>query len=195
MFNQKDSKKILNYCKLQGYPLDWINIIYIEGCDLDGRLNTDAPNQFNDVRCIFNQDKCVDIWTATCEPGAYYTERPMNSKGAFRIAFGYHHEAWKIGLHGYSDEHEALIQVAPVKGYRDYNKDGFRTGDNIDTGLFGINQHWGYDLPVHDVGQASAGCLVGRSRQGHQQFMEYCKNSGLEHFSTIVLPGNKIFGK
>lgn len=193
MLTQATSKKILDYCKAQGYPLDWFSIIYLEGADTDGRLNADAPNQFNDIRCIFNKERCIDLWSATCEPGAHYTERPMNPHGAFRIAFGYHQDAWQIGLHGrYSDEHEALVQVREIEGYRDYNKDGFRTGDKKVKGLFGINQHWGYDLPVYDVSTASAGCLVGRSREGHRQFMAYCRNSGLETFSTIVLPANEI---
>jgi hypothetical protein len=195
MLQPNTSKKILDYCKQQKYPVGNFNIIYIEGVDLEGRLNSDAPNQFNDLRCIFDRHKCVDLWTATTEPGAYYTDHPLNPAGAFRIAFGYHHEAWEIGFHGYSEEHEALVQIAPIKGYRDYNRDGLRTGDNTVTGLFGINQHWGYDMSPDDIGTASAGCLVGRSRQGHQQFMRYCINSGLSRFSTIVLPGDKIFGK
>ena len=48
---------------------------------------------------------------------------------------------------------------------RDLNKDGQRTGDKRQTGEFGINQHWGYDLP--EVEKASAGCLVGQSKDGH----------------------------
>jgi|SRR6476661_3360196 len=192
MLSQKTSQQILNYCKLQGYPVEWFNIIYIEGVDVDGRLNSDAPNQFNDIRCIFNKEKCVDLWTATCEPGSYYTERPMNPAGAFRIAFGYHSKAWEVGIHG-SDEHETLVQVREIEGYRDYNRDGYRTGDLKVKGLFGVNQHWGYDLPVYDISTASAGCLVGRSKEGHRQFMAYCQDSGLQEFSTIVLPGDKIF--
>lgn len=193
MLNLQASKKILNYCELMQYPIDWFNIIYIEGVDTEGRLNADKPNQFNDIRCVFNKERCIDLWTATCEPGAYYTDQPLNPNGAFRIAFGYHHEAWEIGLHGYSNPHEALEQVKEIEGYRDYNRDNLRTGDQKVKGLFGINQHWGFDLPVHDIGTASAGCLVGRSTLGHEQFMAYCRNSGLTRFSTIVLPGDKIF--
>lgn len=193
MLNQAASKKVLDYCKSQGYPLDWFNIIYLEGLDVDGRLNADAPNQFNDTRCIFNKERCIDIWTSTCEPGAYYTEKPMNPNGAFRIAFGFHKDAWQIGLHGYSNSHEALVQIREIKGYRDANRDGLRTGDLKVEGVYGINQHWGYDLPVYDIGTASAGCLVGRSIEGHKQFMAYCHNSGLEAFSTIVLPADKVF--
>jgi hypothetical protein len=193
MLSLATSKEILKYCQLNGYPLEWFNIIYVEGMDVDGKLNIDAPNQFNDIRCIFNRERCIDSWTATCEPGAYYTERPLNPNGAFRIAFGYHKEAWEIGLHGYSNPHEALVQVRAVKGFRDFNRDGFRTGDLKVEGLYGINQHWGYDFPMHDIGTASAGCLVGRSTRGHEQFIAYCRNSGLSKFSTIVLPGDKIF--
>lgn len=193
MLNSTTSQKILNYCKAKKYPIGGFIIIYIEGIDINGRLNNDAFNQFNDVRAVFNQERCLDCWQATCEPGAWYTDNPMNPKGAFRIAFGYHRNAWAIGEHGNSEPHEALLQVAEVTGYRDYNRDGMRPGDYLDTGLFGINQHWGYDMPPDDIGRASAGCLVGRSRFGHEQFMAYCRNSGLQNFSTIVLPGNEIF--
>ncbi len=192
MIDLTTSKKILNYCKSKKYPIVDFNIIYVEGMTINGQLNGDEPNQFNDVRAIFNRDRCLDCWQATCEPGSWYTDYPMNPNGAFRIAFGYHKIAWQIGIHGNSDPHEALIQITPIEGYRDYNRDGMRPGDYIDKGLFGINQHWGYDMPPDDIGQASAGCLVGRSRYGHKEFMAFCKNSGLNTFSTIVLPGNEI---
>jgi len=42
-------------------------------------------------------------------------------------------------------------------------------------GLFGINQHCGYDFSREDVRTASAGCLVGRTRPGHSAFMKLCK--------------------
>ncbi|MEG4010409.1 hypothetical protein QUA41_30780 [Microcoleus sp. Pol11C1] len=193
MLDLTTSKKIVDYCKARKYPIDNFNIIYLEGLNINGVLNADEPNQFNDVRCIFDKTKCLDCWQATCEPGYWYTDRPMNPNGAFRIAFGFHSKAWKIGLHGYSDEHEALVQVDEVRGYRDYNRDMKRINDLEVVGNFGINQHWGYDLPAVDIGQASAGCLVGRTRFGHRQFMEYCKNSGLDLFSTIVLPANEVF--
>ncbi|MEG4133253.1 hypothetical protein QUA41_30550 [Microcoleus sp. Pol11C1] len=192
MIDLTTSSKILNYCKSQGYPIADFNIIYLEGVSVNGRLNSDEPNQFNDCRCIFNSKQCLDIWQATTEPGYYYTDRPMNSAGAFRIAFGFHDRAWEIGWHGNSEPHQALVQVGEVAGYRDYNRDMMRPGDQKVFGCYGINQHWGYDLPSNDIGQASAGCLVGRTRSGHQQFMQYCLNSGLELFSTIVIPGNEV---
>ncbi|MEG4529896.1 hypothetical protein [Microcoleus sp. D2_18a_D3] len=193
MLDLTASAKILKYCQSKGYPLGNFNIIYIEGIDINGRLNADAPNQFNDVRAVFEKTKCLDCWQATCEPGAWYTHTPMNSSGAFRIAFGYHKEAWEIGIHGNSEPHESLIQVGEVNGFRDYNQDFIRPGDREVRGYYGINQHWGYDMPPNDIGQASAGCLVGRSRRGHREFMQFCKNSGRLYFDTIVVPGNEVF--
>ncbi len=187
------SSKILKYCKSKNYPIADFNIVYIEGLTINGQFNGDEPNQFNDVRAIFDSKRCLDCWQATCEPGSWYTDYPMNPEGAFRIAFGYHDRAWEIGIHGNSEPHEALVQVGEVDGYRDYNQDMIRTGDRQVRGYYGINQHWGYDMPPSDIGQASAGCLVGRSRQGHQEFMGYCRKSGIGLFSTIVLPADQAF--
>ena len=73
------------------------------------------------------------------------------------------------------NNHEALVQTGgEVTVCRDLNKDGQRTGDKRQTGEFGINQHWGYDLP--EVDKASAGCLVGQSKDGHRQFMALVKS-------------------
>jgi hypothetical protein len=64
--------------------------------------------------------------------------------------------------------------------------------------LFGINQHWGYDLPRQDIGEASAGCLVGRTREGHREFMRLIKQDPRYRasagflFSTTVIAGDDL---
>jgi hypothetical protein len=194
--------KIVRYCEEQGYKLftgdRQMNIIYVEGMDVDGNLNDDAPNQFNDVRLILSGEfRLLGNWSATTEPGRWYTQNPMNRRGAARIGFG-QFKSWAVGLHGNSEPHEALVQVGEVTVYRDSNKDGLRTGDSIDRGLFGINQHWGYDLPPDNVGRASAGCLVGRTRQGHREFMSIIKSDNRYQsdrqfiFTTTVIPADKL---
>lgn len=154
------------------------NIVYVEGMNADGSLNPDAPNCFNDRRIVLEViggiPKIVGNWEATSEPGIHYTQRPMNSGGAARIAFG-QYCAWRVGIHGRSEPHESLIQVQPIPVHRDLNKDFKRTGDRVVTGLYGINQHWGYDLPFNNIANASAGCLVGRTRAGHREFMALLK--------------------
>lgn len=177
------------------------NIVYLEGCNTNGEPNADTPNHFNDVRLVFGFRGSIPqiegAWEATTEPGYYYTDNPMNPNGAARIAFG-QYRAWQVGIHGYSDPHEALEQSGLVRVHRDYNRDMIRTGDAIDEGYFGINQHHGYDHPYTDIHTASAGCLVGRSREGHQKFMRLIKSDPrylANHnfvFTTTILDRGKI---
>jgi hypothetical protein len=121
----------------------------------------------------------------------------MNRLGAARIAFG-QYKAWKVGTHGNSQPHEALVQVAPCIVHRDLDKNFIRTGDRTFEGLFGINQHWGYDLPESNIGQASAGCLVGRTRKGHREFMSLVKSDRRYRenknfiFPTAVIAGDDL---
>ena len=156
------------------------NIVYVEGMDPDGTPNNNQPNWFNDLRLLLTIEagiaKIIGNWEATSEPGKYYTVNPLNPAGAARIAFG-QYKAWAVGKHGGKTGHEALVQVRDITIYRDANKDYQRAGDHLFTGnSFGINQHWGYDYPVNNIGKASAGCLVGRTRAGHRTFMEQVKS-------------------
>jgi peptidoglycan hydrolase-like protein with peptidoglycan-binding domain len=177
------ASRIVKYMQLKKYEIfqgiKEYNIVYVEGMDADGSLNNDKPNYFNDRRMVLQIIDGVPVivgnWEATTEPGYRYTENPMNPEGAARIKFG-QYKAWQVGIHGTADRHEALVQTGgEITVYRDLNKDYQRTGDKEDTGYFAVNQHWGYDLPYNNVYYASAGCLVGRMRQGHREFMSLIK--------------------
>jgi hypothetical protein len=201
--------RVVAYMKNKGY---WMcrhprcaNVIYLEGVNANGTLNDDRPNVFNDLRvvCFIDPSGMPNLrsWEGTTEPGTYWTMNPMSPGGAARIAFD-QYKSWIVGTHraGTSGAHEALVQVQPVSVHRDLNKDFKRTNDRIDTGLFGINQHWGYDAPKDDLGQTSAGCLVGRTKAGHVDFMTLLKadprfneNPGYKFMST-VLPGDQVLG-
>ncbi len=200
--------RIIKYMQSEGYQIfakkGEFNIVYIEGMNLDGTLNEDIPNHFNDVRMVieFQQGKpqIVGKWQATTEPGRPYTVRPMNKAGAARIKFG-QYKAWKVGQHcGVSSGcHEALSQTGNITVHRDLNKDMKRTGDKLYTGNnFFINQHWGFDNPPDNIAYASAGCLVGRTKAGHKEFMSlikkdvrYVKNKNYEFYTTII-PGDDL---
>lgn len=196
--------RIIKYMQKSNYTVstgkDNYNIVYVEGINTDGSLNDDAKNQFNDVRIVIeipdSVPKIKGIWEGTTEPGTYYTNNPISEearrKGAARIAFG-QYKSWQVGTHGNAEPHEALVQAKEVSVYRDKNRDMKRPGDFLDTGLFGINQHWGYDYTRTDISLASAGCLVGRTRQGHREFMRIIKednryqdNSKYIFYSTII---------
>ncbi|RCJ36953.1 peptidoglycan-binding protein [Nostoc minutum NIES-26] len=194
------ASRILKYMLAQDYQVftgsKEYNIVYLEGIDGDWTLNSDTPNGFNDRRIVIEVvngvPKIVDHWQATTEPGRYYTFNPMNPAGAARIKFG-QYKAWAVGMHGNAERHEALVQVAPITVHRDFNKDFQRTGDKLDTGLFLVNQHWGYDAPSNDIKNASAGCLVGRMRQGHREFMaiikqdrRYVANNNYVFYTTVI---------
>jgi hypothetical protein len=196
--------RIVGAMRRRGYWLSrhpgCLNIVYVEGLSPDGQPNDNAPNAFNDLRLLLNvgddgRPTVAASWEATTEPGRPYEEHPLDAGGAARIAFG-QYKSWIVGVHraGTPGAHEALVQVDEITICRDLNKDWQRQGDKRYTGLFGINQHWGYDLPKNDVGAASAGCLVGRTRDGHRAFMEQLKSdaryrmSGAYRFMTAVLP-------
>ena len=184
---------------------DCLNIIYIEGLDLDGQPNVDTPNKFNDLRLLLRVNRAgnpeiVGLWEATTEPGTYYTKiKKLDPRGAARIAFS-QCKSWVVGTHNQSKPsgHEALVQSSDVKVYRDLNEDFERDGDKTFVGIFGINQHWGFDLPVNAVGNASAGCLVGRTKQGHREFMTMLKQdprylaSRGYRFMTAVMPAKEV---
>jgi len=196
--------RVATVMNLYGYeystkPGEW-EIIYVEGINTDGVLNDDAPNKFNDVRMVmsFAEEKPIikGIWQATTEPGKLYTVRPVNHKGAARIKFG-QYEAWQVGMH--RGNHEALVQTGgPVTVCRDLNKDYEREGDKEDTGYFGINQHRGYDSASDDIGSASAGCFVGRTKKGHREFMVLVKSDSRYKsdpkfiFRTTILDGRDV---
>lgn len=177
------------------------NIVYVEGINEDWSLNKDKPNEFNDQRIVIEvvngAPKIVNHWQATTEPGSRYTFSPMNDEGAARIKFG-QYKAWAVGQHGNAERHEALVQVAPITVHRDFNQDFQRTGDKLDTGIFLVNQHWGYDAPANDIKNASAGCLVGRRREGHKEFMatikqdrRYVANKDYVFYTTVI-PGDDL---
>jgi hypothetical protein len=196
--------KIISYMLKKGYWIsrvpNCVNIVYVEGINENAVLNNDKSNVFNDLRIVIMiNSKGVPYvkssWEATTEPGKYYTDNPMSDKGAARIKFG-QYRAWAVGEH--EPKHEALRQVTDIEVHRDLNKDYKRTGDLVEKGIFAINQHWGYDFPKEAVGKASAGCLVGRTREGHKAFMKVIKsdprykvNNRYRYF-TAVLAGDDL---
>jgi len=182
-----------------------VNIVYIEGMDVDGKPNPNTPNEFNDSRFVIRINRAgnpriAGAWEATTEPGKLFTLGPgTNPDGAARIAFG-QYKSWSVGIHrkGSKTAHEALVQTAPIDIFRDLDRDFSRAGDRKFTGIFGINQHAGLDVPKTDIRKASAGCLVGRTIVGHREFMKLCtadprfaSNNGYR-FMTAVLAAAEI---
>lgn len=208
------ASRILQYMQLKNYwiarPPGYLNIVYVEGMDQTGELNVNQPNEFNDRRMIISiedgRPSLIGTWEATTEPGKYYTLNPPSGVahlGVARIEFG-QYKSWHVGTHhGLSgtDNQEALVQAANITICRDLDKNYKRLGDRRYPGTFAINQHGGHGRPLNDIGRVSAGCLVGRTDSGHQQFMQIVKSDpryGVSHgykFMTTVISGEDMMAQ
>lgn len=197
----KFAKRILRYMQKKNQwiarPADAFNIVYVEGANVDGSPNPDAPNEWNDRRCVIRilpsgRPEMLVNDRATTEPGEKHTKNPMNPLGAARIAFG-QFKAWSMGLH--KDTQPAIVQVKPLPVHRDGNRNYLRDkNDAIDIGLFGINQHsTSAKFKSNSIGGHSAGCLVGHLYAYHLSFLEtikqdwrYLSNPNYVFISTVI---------
>ena len=182
-------------------PSNCLNIVYVEGINPDGDLErVNRPKYFDSVKMPdphrrWGHPEMAGILEATTEPSRFWTENPMNDGGAARVAFG-QYKSWAMGdYHG----DNALIQAADITIYRDPQKLYKRYGPTS-TGEFGIHHHHGYNYPKNDEGRSSAGCLVGRLNDGHEEFMSlvrtdarYKANPNYKFLATI-LPAEALSG-
>ena len=189
---KRRGKLAIDYMKAHDFKVRALNIIYFEGLSTDLQtVNNDTIDLWNDVRAIVsNTGDVLMSCSATTEPGWYYRNHPLNDGGAAQLAFGQYLDAWQIGDHRGQD---ALVQCGSLKVFRDKNEDGSRKGDEIDVGCdFGLNQHTTNNAPVN-VGRWSAGCLVGRYPETHNdKFMPICRAMGLETFDSTLIDGSKF---
>jgi lysozyme len=177
--------RIYNCCKRRNYTLEMeegaINLIGVEGLNIDGSTNNDAPDGWNDIICAltFKQGKptLLGIYQATTEPGAYYTKQPLNSGGCARLQLGQHPGLWAVGVHkGY----EAMQQVGKAILVRDKNKNHSRDDSVTVEVNNGINLHrtlaagW---QSLSGIGKFSAGCAVVKSYTGFLELMKHIKRS------------------
>ena len=134
------------------------------------QLNT---NEFDDIIGIAykNDFDFVEIFKATTDAGKYWLKNPMNRKGTAILVEGQY--KYKLGLH---KGKEALVQKAPVKVFRDNNKDENHDKGYIQEGFFGINIHRaGKDSK--EINRHSAGCLVLSVESQFQRFIDIIKRS------------------
>lgn len=186
------------FCKDPGA----VNIVYLEGCTAaDLTPNPDLPDLWNDTSTIIRFDEngiatFAHIAEATSEPGLSATMSKQSARrgGVFRIAIGFHEECWIRGFHQKNTQHPALVQCAPIRGHRDANRDGKRTGDLITTDVSGLNQHGTRPgLKSVRVGEWSYACLTRRLWERHLKFMaindadpRYIANKLFRYSSTVV---------
>lgn len=201
------ASRIISAMTALGYVVDRgvgeKNIVYVEGMNRDGTPNDDAPDKWNDLRCVITfengQPVMAGLWdNVTTKPGYYYDRtHVINAKGAAIIALG-QQRCWQVGFHHQDPKRPALVQTGgPVTVYRDSKRDFSRSGV-VDIGDFGINQHDGQDGDPATIGAHSAGCLVARSMRDHLEFMALVKSdprylaNQKYVFATAVLPVSAV---
>jgi peptidoglycan hydrolase-like protein with peptidoglycan-binding domain len=176
------AQKIVKICDERKYPLlrnGEINIVGLEGVNVDGTPNNDAPNHWNDAIGILSfvngAPTLLCIYQGTTEPGHFYTVNPLNRNGAARLQLGHHKRLWVVGRHrGY----EALAQAGSVTLVRDKNRNHMRDDVvTVESGN-GINLHGTSPNFIPNlVDRFSAGCVVIRRWREFQQFMKLVKQS------------------
>ena len=207
-----DPNKIAQFCATQyNAPLcpteGAVNIVYLEGLNPDGTENADHIDEWNDLRVLVGMVegdwKILFSQIATTEPGRFYTVKPLNKKGAARIAFGHHPTAWAHDLH--KGKQPALVQRRSTLIHRDLNRDGKRNPSEKphQSGLIGLNQHSTKpDYKGGTIGKYSAACLVGMDYEAHITFLQMTKfdprylaseTIGQEYLYDIwALPGDEF---
>ena len=157
-----DIKKVIELVQKRGGIIDktpyHLNLV--------GVRDTTQINTFNDKLIYFYYDNkgnaiVAEINQFTTDPGLKSLQQPVNPKGCSILTEGWHPALWRKGLH--KGKYDAFVQNAPVKVYRDKNRDAKydMNPTTIENGVFGINLHRANDVRTSAVVDGwSAGCQV-----------------------------------
>ena len=158
------------------------------------RTPANEAGKFNDMLELWYRVggawRC-DAYPITTDPGVYYLEHPLRLDGTAILHPGQYRGAYKLGKHrGYS----ALVQCAPVRVWRDADRNGtvdIKPDDNGTAGNYGINIHASDSDPfdAHDkergaggsVGRWSAGCQVFANSSDYRKFMATIEESAARY--------------
>ena len=150
-----------------------INIFGVRTSDM-------TPNTFNDYVCImwkFQGKWYTKIYDATTDPGLYYILKPMNVNGTAIMVPDQYINTYEIGIH---KTYKALVQKAPMKYYRDNNRDKIYDMDSshIYTEIAATNiHHASFTGKSNTVDNWSAGCQVLADIVDWNEFIDICDKS------------------
>lgn len=173
----------------------YVNFACVEGTDIDGSANDDAPNQFKAIKLAIRMSdagipQCIGKWIVTTQPSRYWTENPMNPNGAARVCPG----QWKSWVMGEYHGNPAWVQAGELAVQRDPNATYKRYGPIYRGSDFGIHNHQDYGYPRNDEGRSSAGCWVTWKESDHEQFIElsrgdarYRASNGYRFIGNLLL--------
>ncbi|KQO22892.1 hypothetical protein ASF10_11095 [Flavobacterium sp. Leaf82] len=145
------------------------------------RSKNTIANSFDDTLCLVFRDESLNhqifTFAATTDPGLFWLKNPLNVSGTAILVPGQYKGSHQVGLH--KGQYEALVQKAPVKVWRDANKDGVLDFSGTQhEGIFGINIHRSNpDSESQTVEKWSAGCTVFKKVADFKFFMGICNRS------------------
>jgi len=147
------------------------------------RNSSHDSTKFDDIlTVVYRNDKKeweVLTYEITTEPGPSILRKPINPDGTAILVPGQYRGVYKIGLHGGSYRHTALIQRGgKVEVWRDANKnEKIEVDENtlVQDGMFGINIHRHASSSEREyVRGSSAGCQVFKDSRQWNQFLNVC---------------------
>jgi len=168
----------------KGYKFRYENYPNIFGIRTDLRIT----DKFDDIIGVFWGEKYIDnivTYSATTDPGKFYTQNPMDGKRTAIMCPGQHKNVYAKGLH--QGKYEALKQVREIPFYQDVNKDLIIDTESIKSQLIGANIHGTKDdFKPWRIGKFSAGCQVIEMWDDYMEFMNIIKNSIYKEFDYTL---------
>lgn len=150
------------------------------------RNSSHDPSKFDDMLALIHRDDDgewrVLTYEITTEPGPSILRSPINPNGTAILVPGQYRGVYKIGSHGGSFRHVALVQRnGPVKVWRDQNRNKtieINHDTLVEEGMFGINIHRHASEDEREyVRGSSAGCQVFKNSAHFGQFLSVCNRA------------------
>lgn len=172
-----------------------LNIVGIRNSSTGDQIT----NKFDDwVTVSYKVDGLpfTEMFAATTDPGKYYSENLLNSRGVAILKPGQYRSSHMIGLH--QGKYEALRQKKAVKVYRDNDRDTEYdlVEENLQEGIYGINIHratkWGTS---NEIDRWSAGCQVIANNEDFDRFMSLARKGAQLYgnsFTYTLIESNNI---
>lgn len=166
--------QVINAILKKGYKVfDGLNLIGIRAS-----AKADKVDAFDDLMYQIYKDiggECrllAPPYKITTQPGLSMLLKPMNVKGTGILVPGQYVDCWAIGKH--KGQYEALVQIAPMKVYRDNDKDKEfdMLPETIENGVIGLNSHRANpEVESTVVGGWSAACQVHANPKEFKTYM------------------------
>jgi len=150
------------------------------------RNKSHNSKEFDDSLIVIYRNDKKDWEILSCEittePGPSILRKPINPDGTAILVPGQYRGVYRVGLHGGSYRHTALVQRGgTVKVWRDQNKNEIIEIDEhtlVQEGMFGINIHRHASSSEKEyVRGLSAGCQVFKDSRRFAQFLSTCNKS------------------